>query len=832
MALALRRWQWGVAGLALAGSGLLLTLFGLERNVFPARASVPEVSPPALAVAVIDDGPSAPTVEPPPREALDLARSRARLPSGTTGIEVLVRRAGEHRGAVGVPVYFLDSSMLDEDRTDLDGQALRRGLCFTSGADGMAIVPEPVGDFRVLAMDDGWFGRTTEIGPGRRLEIVLGRDELVRVRVVDEQKQPIAGVPVRLFTRSESGKSGWVHEVVESAENGIATLHPRRAEGRGDWFVSLAIEDPDAVELAVDPHTLPREPLSLVLPDHGAVDVLVTDRDGQPDRRVETVWLEFENEAKSAARRLEPRALLQRPLHEGRATFPFVRADTLFAVKGPGVESPLVHLRPDERRTVAVVDSQAGPSVVTRVLEAPGVPYVDGLVRIREAADPLAWNSGLIRRTDGDGRVCWSYTDQGVGRSFRMEVACADRFRAPLSARFEIAPHAGVNELGDLLLLPTPVLVSGVVVDENGAPIAGADVLCGVPRADLGGEPEWREDLGTVSGPDGTFVLHAETGNAPLLLAVTRNGYAPRRDVSLSPGASAVRVELAKHARIVGKVLVNASSDRMALDVAACSERDGRVYRGTLVSGEAGFEIPALPAGDYMVWVRWRPGAENLTLRRVPVSVAAGATASDPALDPVDLREELHDIELQLVVPQGSKLTEVQLTLRDASLGERGPSISTRVYGPATVHELRVPWASTDVEVRAPGLRLATVRGVREKERIVLEPGIPVLLRMKDEDARALDGTGASFEIALQTPEEAESTITRRYVPWDPLAGTELAMPEARTYRAVVRLSLRRQDFLPITETFLLDAVDVDESRVDTPVELALPPAARRFLAR
>jgi hypothetical protein len=255
---------------------------------------------------------------------------------------VLVRRAGEHRGAVGVPVYFLDSSMLDEDRTDLDGQALRRGLCFTSGADGMAIVPEPVGDFRVLAMDDGWFGRTTEIGPGRRLEIVLGRDELVRVRVVDEQKQPSAGVPVRLFTRSESGKSGWVHEVVESAENGIATLHPRRAEGRGDWFVSLAIEDPDAVELAVDPHTLPREPLSLVLPDHGAVDVLVTDRDGQPDRRVETLWLEFENEAKSAARRLEPRALLQRPLHEGRATFPFVRADTLFAVKGPGVESPLV----------------------------------------------------------------------------------------------------------------------------------------------------------------------------------------------------------------------------------------------------------------------------------------------------------------------------------------------------------------------------------------------------------------------------------------------------------------------------------------------------------
>jgi hypothetical protein len=721
--------------------------------------------------------------------------------------------------------------MLDEDRTDLDGQALRRGLCFTSDGDGLVVVPEPLGDFRVLGIADGWFGRTTEYRSGNPMELLLVRDEVLPVRVADADEHGVEGIPVRLVSRAESG-SGWVHEIAVSGGDGVALLHPRRTHARGEWSVSLAIEDPEPVELAIDPRSPPREPLVLRLPEHGSVEVVVTDSEGRPDASTETAWLEFENEAKSAVGALEPRVLRKRELHDGRTTFEHVRADVLFAVKGPRLTSSLVHVRPGERRAVALVNRQAGPGVVVRVLEAPGVPLADTLVRVRNLDDPLAWQTGRLERTAADGRLPLSFSDQAIGRTFALELACADRFRPPLSARLELTPHAGANDLGDLLLLPTRVLVSGFVVDEGGAPIAGADVQCGIPSAQLGGEPEWRSDLTAVSDAAGAFAIHADVGQVPLSLSVTRTGYASRRDVSVSAGASDVRVVLAPHARIVGRVLVNDLADRMSLQVVARSDRDGRLYVGTLLSGDMGFEIPALPAGDYTVWIRWRPGAEDLTLRRIPVRVAAGATVSDPTLDPLDLREELHDVELELIPPMGSKLTEALLQVRDARRGEDGASYSTRVYGPATVHELRVPWSVVDIEVRVPGLRVETARSVHAKERVVLEPGIAILLRLSPEDAAALEQAGASLEIALQAANEGDTVRERRYVPWQPRAGAALAMPEPGTYRAVARVTRQRPGLLPLTETYLLDSVLVDESRVGTPVELSLPAEAREFLGR
>jgi len=790
------------------------------------------VEPTAPDAQPLDGRTSSPALE---RKSVELDPAALAGPAvdPAEGIEISVRRAGEHVGVAGLEVHFIDASLRAQDEWwDFEGQALRHGRRYRTDGAGVALVPEPQGEFCVVAFEPGRWGKVSHFDTTtRRAELVLASDPELVVRVLDPGGAGAGGVAVGLFARDRMGKA-YVHELAETDADGRAGLHPARKRFDGpEAFVSLVSEDPAPARVEIDLRELPSEPVILRLPDTGTVEVLVTDDEGRPDESAEWARIEFESSDEAAA--FQPSALAQAPVRSGRATLEHVRVGARFWALVGHLRSPVQELRrAGERCELVLRNPGAGPGIEVRVLEEPGVPLADGLVRCRDLDGPVAWQAGHVARTDANGLLRWSYSDAGTERTFRLELSSADRFRPPASARLELTPRPGRNDLGDVLLRPTPPLVGGTVVDEEGAPVVGADVTCGVLDPGRGSEPEWRHDLADTTDGEGRFAIHGPIGVAELFLAVNRAGYAAARDLAVRAGAADVRVVLVRQGKIAGRILLKDFQDRMGLQVLARSEADGHFFQGGLRSTGDGFEIPQLPAGSYTVLCRWNQDGSNVLLDEVAgVRVSAGETARDPRLDPLDLTAALHEIELEVVDTYGRSVREVFLTLRDP---RRGPGESSGTFGPLRLSErsarrVKCPWPVADLELRAPGLRTAWIASVTEAVHVTLQPGFPVRLVSSDETAVLLAEHGV--EIALQPADPGLWFNNPGFLPWDLGPGTELLVNEPGSYQVVLRVTRRSPAGPPKTETFVSRrALEILEHGGEESLVIEAPEGLRLFL--
>lgn len=106
----------------------------------------------------------------------------------------------------------------------------------------------------------------------------------------------------------------------------------------------------------------------------------------------------------------------------------------------------------------------------------------------------------------------------------------------------------GENDLGDLVLRKGRTLTGRVATAEGGKPVEGAAL-----------EATWKVDKGrsfgqerAVSGADGSFRIDGILPGRDVVLAATREGFAPRT-VRVSPDADSVDVLLARGGRVRGR---------------------------------------------------------------------------------------------------------------------------------------------------------------------------------------------------------------------------------------------------------------------------------------
>jgi len=278
--------------------------------------------------------------------------------------------------------------------------------------------------------------------------------------------------------------------------------------------------------------------------------------------------------------------------------------------------------------------SFAGPAVAQlvrgRVRTADGAALAGVVLELR-AAEPEAGTAIAL----SDARGAFELTTAST--SFAVHVLDEER----VTAWAGLADGAG----GELVVVAAPACrATGRLVDEAGAPVAGAELALALPPRPAS-EASAPVEARATSGADGSFALERLPAVPGAVLEVTAQGYAPRR-VPLASCVEAL-VELAR------------DGDWIALHGRVCDER-GAPLAGAHVS-------------DGACWARCAAdGAFELRVRALParlVALAAGRlplrlTAADGPLELV-LAEPALEVRGRVLEADGTPLAGAWVWLDD-----------------------------------------------------------------------------------------------------------------------------------------------------------------------
>ena len=231
------------------------------------------------------------------------------------------------------------------------------------------------------------------------------------------------------------------------------------------------------------------------------------------------------------------------------------------------------------------------------------------------------------------------------------EVAPAEeeRAEAPIAKRIEAAPDAAVASGSTEQAERPPGAIVGLVTDQDGEPLAGAEVQLVGGGGLLLLLPDMGEGSGSTTDDDGRFRIEARAGRHDLTVGADR--YAPfEQSVDLIPGrdTDVGEVQLAPGVRIVGRVLddrgrpvegaritrpMKRSGGLIRIGssgaLAAETDADGRfeILRQAIGPFEFGVDHPAYPRGEFE-GVTERPGE---LVSGIEVTLRVGARISGRA---------------------------------------------------------------------------------------------------------------------------------------------------------------------------------------------------------
>ncbi|HEX5720596.1 MAG TPA: carboxypeptidase-like regulatory domain-containing protein [Thermoanaerobaculia bacterium] len=637
-------------------------------------------------------------------------------------------------------------SEIEAGRLELEGRADPEPVASAAvAADGSFRLeaPEP-GMYRVLVQAPGFVPREKQLTP--LLEetdlpaVEMEKDARVEVRITGADGKPVQGARVRIGDRSVS-----VFRDMDSAK----------------WRLPARAGLTDAQGRVV----LPRDSSESLLVRAGAPGLPFVER---RDVRTSTVALALavgstrDLRVLDAAGKPVPGALVR--LGEARWAAGRTGADGILAVPFAGkLKLQVLAVAEDGRSATLYLEpsylepkkpEETGP----RDLRLPPVETLSGRVVSTVSGSPVAgalvWaaDPGAFRRTGADGVYKLSAVP---GRELSITATAAGFFQR----RSNWPVKAGERRAPTLALEPA-FTAAGVVVDEQGKPVAGVEIKARIQPGSRAMD-RWESGGNARTSAAGRFRIPRLAGGIAHQLRLTRQGYAPATaDVPpVEPGtpASDLRIVLRKGRTAFGRVVDPADrpvagagvvlepeppGDMMMIQI---GPDDDSVPFEAVADATGRFELRDLPPGTFKLTAR----GSGFAPTAVPgLSIPAGAGSTD--LGTVTLVRGVA-LEGYVTGPDGRPIEGAQVSVAEATgdpiaalaRGEEPPAAVTSLDGFFRVEDRR-SGETVDVEVRRSGYAKGSAPGVQvpseEPVRIVLLPSSAVEGRTVDPDGKPVPG--------------------------------------------------------------------------------------------
>ena len=631
---------------------------------------------------------------------------------------------------------------------------------------GVATLPLPEGPVIWLsASTETHYGQSPVVSSiaGGEAEIVLFPDADVRVQVVDRSGLPVAGVPVSVGGRgleSELFASG-----LTAVTDGAGQAELRHvldtlkfnpdSQGFSVGAVGLFRNAP---RVFVSREDIPTQPVRVVLPPFGQLDISVWDAQGELRTSATQVNLAVDSSGGLAVDRRDMEDLVRRTatsvpgtlvvsLEAGRAHLPLVEVGLDVVAHAPRADA--------KDSTFGVV---AGPRSAGETVELALHPLVQATEitgEVRDVRGELLLDATLrggvtLRRagteylaserihTDASGRFRFAVADDtlgrwGAGMGFALRLDHDEENPLALSRAWTALPgriESGENDVGTLRLEALEPTFTGTARDLDGEDVTLTHAFL-VMEGDVG-----RANARALSGQvftafGGAFaifvdplVLDPERDESLTLIAGAQG--LPRQRIDVRPSEQGLAIVFDRGGELHGRVSVGPGQSAQALRVGVFSvdERGRPLGHGWAhVATNGTFELDALPLTPCELQVRAWGGAK--VLARLPdVLPGSDSAEQQERLDTIRIGQRRFEYRLHVVDPTGADLSGAAFRTAEGEL-------ETAVYGAAYLS-----WWATDEsltgELWAPGYRSRTLELSPGEQTATLRHGPEIVLWLAD----------------------------------------------------------------------------------------------------
>jgi hypothetical protein len=729
--------------------GLFFLLNGPQEG--PSKSEKPlvvEAHSPEIAQAPPVELPSVPLLE---RVSIFEGLDIENLPSLPEGegvrieLQAILRENGSSEPVADARVWVLDRGLIDETQVmeamvaqgDIAGVLRLLGSPYRSDHTGAVVVPSPTKDLIVAASIPGFsgFALPAERDADGVIRILLEPNHLLDVLVVDEKGQPVSKIPVAVrigdqdLLRAETGASGWARFEDLSVLSDLGL--------RENLFVGIGALIDAPIEIPLDLNHDPGQQLVLHTPPLGSVRVELDQKE----------HLRFDNIPQAALMLASytgdegpSSQVLVANFEEGAATFPHVglhldlrakayrlsdRKTWLAHFSGPALpeEEVIALLKPDPNEV----------AVKLHLLDQTGKALAESRLQITMGGPesrPFRPNKyGVNTNATGDLRVAIPNSPAlGEQISLRIERPGDAEFgQSALHGEVAIAGplRPGENDLGQLQLLTTPLIASGIVVDLDGKPIAGVSIRPEAQRVSSRGSISWRPRMRMTVRTDekGRFVLRGKLPAGIWRLRAQANGWAETTP-EFPLGANRLVLTMARSAHFTTRLLVDEGIpvQKLQLHLSIVKSDGTETWQGGQPTSAGTISWNQLPAGRGTFTISAEQGEILTSIEGIDLT--AGQLVEDPRCREIDLRGQLSSFRLEFLDSQGARVPRVTLT----SPGANGVSWQA-YYGTLDVITRKAP---LDLITTVPGFRSQVLTGISESQSTTLVRGPKLMLSVSN----------------------------------------------------------------------------------------------------